>query len=65
MRRLRVGRVRGITPKKKARLQEIGPRADWSLSCSTSRVGDLTRIDAGGGYQDALHLVGGSAPELP
>lgn len=57
-----IGRARGITRKKRLRLQEIGPAADWALTCSTNRTKDITRFDIGGGYIDALHAVGGDPP---
>ncbi|MFI6180621.1 hypothetical protein ACIA8R_34165 [Nonomuraea sp. NPDC051191] len=58
-----IGRARGITRKKRVRLQEIGPAADWALTCSTNKTTDITRFDVGGGYIDALHAVGGDPPE--
>lgn len=58
-----IGRARGIIPKKRLRLQEIGPAADWALTCFTNKTADITRFDVGGGYIDALHAVGGDPPE--
>ncbi|MGP4096128.1 hypothetical protein [Nonomuraea sp. KM90] len=58
-----IGRARGISRKKRLRLQEIGPAADWALTCRTNRTKDITRFDVGGGYIDALHAVGGDPPE--
>ncbi|WP_188188399.1 hypothetical protein [Nonomuraea sp. SYSU D8015] len=59
-----IGRARGITRKKRLRLQEIGPAADWSSTCgATNKTSDITRFDVGGGYIDALHAVGGDPPE--
>ncbi|MEV3985925.1 hypothetical protein [Nonomuraea sp. NPDC049758] len=58
-----IGRARGITRKKRLRLQEIGPAADWALLCSANRTKDITRFDVGGGHIDALHAVGGDPPE--
>lgn len=60
-----IGRPRGITGKKRLRLQKIGPAADWARTCSTTRTKDITRFDAGGGYVEALHAVGGDPPDLP
>lgn len=58
-----IGRARGITRKKRLRLQEIGPAADWASTCSTTQTTDITRLDVSGGYIDALHVVGGYPPE--
>ncbi|MFG2071208.1 hypothetical protein [Nonomuraea maritima] len=57
-----IGRAHGITRKKRLRLQEIGPAADWALTCFTSSTIDITRLDVGSGYIDALHAVGGDPP---
>ncbi|MCG5220191.1 hypothetical protein [Streptosporangium sp. KLBMP 9127] len=57
-----IGHARGITRKKRLRLQEIGPAADWALTCFTNKTTDITRFDVGGGYIDALHTVGGDPP---
>ncbi|GIH75161.1 hypothetical protein [Planobispora longispora] len=59
-----IGRAHGITRRKRLRLQEIGPAADWAHACSTSETtADITRIDVGDGYVDALHAVGGDPPK--
>lgn len=58
-----IGRARGITRKKRLRLQEIDPAADWALTCSTNKTTDITRFDVGGGYIDALQAVGGDPPD--
>ncbi|MBG0817260.1 hypothetical protein [Planomonospora sp. ID82291] len=54
-----IGRARGIASKKKVRLQQIDSRAAWDGLCTMHRIGDITRLDAGDGYLEALHLVGG------
>ncbi|MFF5210405.1 hypothetical protein [Streptosporangium sp. NPDC000396] len=59
-----IGRPRGITRKKNLRLQEISPRATWGNTCFKNRTADITRLDAGSGYLNALHAVGGDPPEL-
>jgi len=41
------------------RLLEIGPDAIWEEKLTKIRLSDITRIDFGGGYEEALHLVGG------
>ncbi|GII93407.1 hypothetical protein [Sinosporangium siamense] len=58
-----IGRAHGITRKKRLRLQEIGPAANWAFTYSTNKTTDITRLDVGGGYIDALHTVGGDPPE--
>jgi hypothetical protein len=40
-------------------LLEIGPDAVWDKEPSEIRLGEITRIEFGGGYEEALHLVGG------
>jgi len=41
---------------------EIDPDAEWSEESSSLPLAGLTRIDFGGGYEEALLLVGGSCP---
>jgi hypothetical protein len=41
---------------------EIDPDAEWSEEPSSLPLADLTRIDFGGGYEDALFMVGGPCP---
>jgi hypothetical protein len=41
------------------RLLEIGPDAVWEEKPTKIRLSDITRVDFGGGYEEALHLVGG------
>lgn len=38
---------------------EIGPDADWDETPETYRLSEITRVDFGGSYEEALHLVGG------
>jgi hypothetical protein len=47
-------------------LVEIDPDADWAEESLTLAVSDVTRVDVGGGYEEALLLVGGqcSVPKL-
>ena len=59
-----VGRVVGIR-RRKAVLQEIGPDAIWDNELSEYRISDITRVDFGGGYEEALLQVGGPAPIVP
>jgi hypothetical protein len=41
------------------RLLEIDPDAVWAKRPTTVRLSDITRVDFGGDYEEALHLVGG------
>jgi hypothetical protein len=41
---------------------EIGPDAVWDADASAHRLDDITRVDFGGGYEQALDLVGGEPP---
>jgi hypothetical protein len=41
-------------------LLEIGPDAAWDNESETYRLSEITRVDFGGDYEEALHLVGGS-----
>ena len=41
-------------------LLEISPDASWEVEATQYRLRDITRVDFGGDYEDALHLVGGS-----
>jgi hypothetical protein len=40
-------------------LLEIGPDAVWDEKPETYRLSEITRVDFGGDYEEALHLVGG------
>ncbi len=40
-------------------LLEIGPDAAWDDKPETYRLNEITRVDFGGDYEEALHLVGG------
>jgi len=46
-------------------LLEIDPDAKWEEEPTDYRIADITRLDFGGGYEDALALVGGDGPEFP
>jgi len=54
----KIGKVVEIK-NKQAQLLEIDPGAIWAKDPSTVRLNDVTRVDFGGAYEDALHLVGG------
>jgi len=43
-------------------MRDIGPDAVWDPQPSARRLDDLTRIDFGGAYENALALVGGPPP---
>ena len=54
-----IGRVVGLRRGRVA-LLEIGPDATWDAKPEEYSLNQITRIDFGGGYEEALHLVGGS-----
>lgn len=58
-----IGKVVSIT-EEHVTLQEIGPDAVWQEKPSKYPLREITRVDFGGGYEDALHLVGGFPPKL-
>jgi hypothetical protein len=45
-------------------LHEIDPDAIWEEKITRIRLSDITRVDFGGGYEEALHLVGGKPKQL-
>ena len=45
-------------------LLEVGVRADWASQPRRFDLDDVTRVDFGGGYEEALALVAGPAPEV-
>jgi hypothetical protein len=57
-----IGRVDTVD-KNKVELLEIGPDADWETEPLAYRTREITRVDFGGGYEDALVLVGGPPPK--
>jgi hypothetical protein len=54
-----IGRLAGLRGGRVA-LLEIGPDAAWDAKPEEYSLNQITRIDFGGGYEEALHLVGGS-----
>lgn len=46
-------------------LLEIGPDAAWDRELCSYRLREITRVDFGGGYEEALHLVGGPPKSAP
>ena len=43
-------------------LREIDPNGRWHTQRDTYALREITRVDFGGAYEDALHLVGGVSP---
>jgi hypothetical protein len=56
-----IGHVVGIS-KSHVSLLEIGPDAIWDEEPTDISLRRITRVDFGGGYEDALHIVGGGPP---
>ncbi len=52
-----IGRVVDVG-KARVTLLEIGPDATWDDRLETYRLSEITRVDFGGDYEDALHLIG-------
>lgn len=46
-------------------LLEIGPDADWARQPTQYAVSEITKLEFGGGYEEALVLVGGEPPAAP
>ena len=53
-----IGRVVTVS-ESEVSLLEIGPDAEWDVEPTNYRLKEITRVDFGGGYEDALWLVGG------
>jgi hypothetical protein len=58
-----VGAVRGVKGSTLT-LLEVGVQADWGRKTRSYDLDDLTRLDFGGGYEQALALVAGEAPDV-
>jgi len=58
----RIGRIVSVAAGK-LRLLEIGPNAVWAEAPRPYSLKPITRVDFGGDYEDALHLVGGEPSE--
>jgi hypothetical protein len=43
-------------------LLEIDPDAKWKREPTPYRLSEITRVDFGGDYECALHMVGGDPP---
>ncbi len=57
----RIGSIAAVDAKEVA-LLEIGPGADWDEVPTTYPIRAITRVSFGGGYEEALVLVGGRGP---
>ncbi len=57
-----IGRVVDVA-KGRVTLLEIGPRATWRDRLEAYRLSEITRVDFGGDYEDALYLIGASKYE--
>jgi hypothetical protein len=53
-----IGRVLNVS-EKSFLLHTIDPGAVWEQKPTRFRLRDVTRVEFGGGYEEALHLVGG------
>ena len=57
----KIGRIRAVDDTTVS-LIALDPDADWDEEVTTVPVADVTRIDIGGAYEEALLLVGGPCP---
>jgi hypothetical protein len=57
-----IGRPAGITGRS-VQLREITPEAEWKDRPTKWKLADVTRVEFGGRYEEALALVGGTPPE--
>ncbi|MFG0248362.1 MAG: hypothetical protein ACF8OB_05700 [Phycisphaeraceae bacterium JB051] len=51
-----IGQVVNV-PQGQLSLLEIGPDAEWDKTPTTYNLREITRVDFGGDYEEALHLV--------
>jgi hypothetical protein len=58
----KIGRVVGVA-KGRVKLLQIGPDAVWDDERKVCRLSEITRVDFGGDYENALQLVGGPSGE--
>jgi hypothetical protein len=54
-----IGRVTDVR-NGRVTLREIGPDARWDDQLGTYKLSEITRVDFGGDYENALYLVGGA-----
>lgn len=57
----KIGRVRSVDDEA-VKLIALDPDADWDDEVTSVPIVDVTRIDIGGAYEEALLLVGGPCP---
>lgn len=53
-----IGRILDVTPKL-VRILEVGPDAVWETTPEEYLLKEITHVNFGGDYEDALHLVAG------
>jgi hypothetical protein len=58
-----IGRVIDVT-ESLLQLHEISPDALWDEELTEIRLKEITLVEFGGGYEEALHLVGGKPTTL-
>lgn len=56
-----IGRVEEVA-NGRLMLRAIDPSAAWDAEPQEYRLSEITQVDFGGAYEDALHLAGGPAP---
>jgi hypothetical protein len=56
-----IGQVLGVEHGRVS-LLEINPDATWDENPAEFTIGEITRVNFGGDYEDALFLVGGNPP---
>ncbi len=59
-----IGRVLGVN-RGRVSLLKIDPDAKWEDAPTEYRLSEITRVDFGGDYEGALHLVGGDPDSSP
>lgn len=57
----KIGRVRSVDDAS-VKLIALDPDADWDDEATAVPLADVTRVDIGGAYEEALRLVGGPCP---
>ena len=58
-----IGRVLAVN-RGRVSLLEIGPDATWDNAPTEYLLKEITRVNFGGDYENALHLVGGDPPAI-
>ena len=57
----KIGRIRTVDDETVSMIA-LDPDAEWDEEVTTVPVADVTRVDVGGAYEEALLLVGGPCP---